>query len=198
MTIYANLLGRFQMRVLEDTFTEEKKKWDESRKAVLKLLEMLCSTWNSCKRPKGHNTTQHECLWKAWEKWKKSWQKTKISKGIVHTRLYNIIILIRWKWALTYLNNYQDYLILLRKKKSKVSDTLRLLFFFRAKPAAHGNSQARVEPELQLLAYTTTPAMRDPSYVCKLHHSSWQCQIPNPLSEARDQTRIFMVTSWVH
>lgn len=117
MTIYANLLGRFQMRVLEDTFTEEKKKWDESRKAVLKLLEMLCSTWNSCKRPKGHNTTQHECLWKAWEKWKKSWQKTKISKGIVHTRLYNIIILIRWKWALTYLNNYQDYLILLRKKK---------------------------------------------------------------------------------
>ena len=43
-----------------------------------------------------------------------------------------------------------------------------------------------VELELQVLAYTTAmKAMRDLSCFCDLHHSSGQCQIPNPLSEAR-------------
>ena len=40
--------------------------------------------------------------------------------------------------------------------------------------------------ELQLLAYTTATATSDPSLICDLYHSSWQCQILNPLSEARD------------
>ena len=48
------------------------------------------------------------------------------------------------------------------------------------------------ESELQLLAYTTATEMPDPSHVCKLHHSSRQRQIPDPLSEARDQTCILM------
>ena len=39
--------------------------------------------------------------------------------------------------------------------------------------------------ELQLLAYTTATATQDLSRVCDLHHSSWQCQILNPLSGAR-------------
>ena len=43
-----------------------------------------------------------------------------------------------------------------------------------------------VKLELQLLAYTTATATQDPSRICDLHHSSWQCQTPNPLSEARD------------
>jgi len=30
-----------------------------------------------------------------------------------------------------------------------------------------------------------------------LHHSAWQCQILNPLSEARDQTHVLMDTSQV-
>ena len=34
----------------------------------------------------------------------------------------------------------------------------------------------RVELELQLLAYTTATATLDPSRVCDLHHSSWQCE----------------------
>ena len=42
------------------------------------------------------------------------------------------------------------------------------------------------ESELQLMAYSTATATRDPSHVCSLHQSSWQCQILNPLSEARD------------
>ena len=41
-------------------------------------------------------------------------------------------------------------------------------------------------------------AMRDPSRVCNLHHSSGQRRILNPLSEARDQTCILMVASQVH
>ena len=52
-----------------------------------------------------------------------------------------------------------------------------------------------VESELQLLAYTTVTAMWDPSRVCDLHHSSQQRQILNPLNEARNRTRNFMVTS---
>jgi len=52
-----------------------------------------------------------------------------------------------------------------------------------------------VELEIQLPAYTTATAMRDPSYVCDLHHSSWQCWILNPLSKAKDRTRILMDAS---
>ena len=48
---------------------------------------------------------------------------------------------------------------------------------------------------LQLLAYTT--ATWDLNRVCDLHHSSWQWRIINPLSEARDQTRVLVDTSWV-
>ena len=42
-----------------------------------------------------------------------------------------------------------------------------------------------VESELQLVAYTTATAMMDPSHLCGLHHSFWQRQILDPLSEAR-------------
>ena len=42
-----------------------------------------------------------------------------------------------------------------------------------------------VELQLQLLAYATATVMWDLSRVCNLHHSKWQCQIVNPLSEAR-------------
>ena len=55
-----------------------------------------------------------------------------------------------------------------------------------------------IEWELQLLAYATAIAMQDPSPICDLHHSSWQCQILNPLSEARDQTYILTDPSLVH
>ena len=38
---------------------------------------------------------------------------------------------------------------------------------------------------LSLPTCATATAMRDPSHVFDLHHSSWQHQILNPLSEAR-------------
>ena len=53
------------------------------------------------------------------------------------------------------------------------------------------------ESELQLLAYTTATAVTDPRCICDLCHSLQQCQILNPLNEARDWTHNFMVTSRV-
>ena len=52
-----------------------------------------------------------------------------------------------------------------------------------------------VELELQLPAYSTTTATPDPSHICNLHHSSRQCWILNPLTEARDWTHVLMDTS---
>ena len=54
-----------------------------------------------------------------------------------------------------------------------------------------------VESELLLPAYTRTTAKPDLSRICDLHHSSRQCQILNPLSEARDRTSNLIVPSWI-
>ena len=53
-----------------------------------------------------------------------------------------------------------------------------------------------VQSELQWPAYATATAMQDPSCFCDLHHSTRQCQILNPLREARDWT-FLTDTSWV-
>ena len=55
-----------------------------------------------------------------------------------------------------------------------------------------------VQSEPYLLAYPTATTMPDPSHICELHHSLWQSQIINPLSEARDQNCILMDTSGIH
>ena len=55
----------------------------------------------------------------------------------------------------------------------------------------------RNKSELQLLAYTTATGMQDLSHVCNLHYSSLQCQILNPLNEARDWTQQPHVPSWI-
>ena len=49
-----------------------------------------------------------------------------------------------------------------------------------------------VQSELQLPTYTRATAMPDPSCICDLHHSSQQCRILNPPSEARDRTHSLM------
>ena len=46
-----------------------------------------------------------------------------------------------------------------------------------------------VQLELQLLTYARATATLGLSRICKLHHSSRQCRILNPLSKARDRTR---------
>ena len=67
-----------------------------------------------------------------------------------------------------------------------------------AAPLVDGDSQARVESDLKLVAYATATATPDLSHVCDLHHSSWQCRILNPLSEARDRTQVLMDPSPVN
>ena len=52
-----------------------------------------------------------------------------------------------------------------------------------------------IESELQLQAYTTATATLDPCCIGNLQCSLGQCQILNPLSKARDQTRFFMETT---
>ena len=64
-----------------------------------------------------------------------------------------------------------------------------LLFLCRVSPAAYG-SRIGVESELELPAVAITTATQDPRCICHLHHSLWQRRIFDPLSEARDQTRI--------
>ena len=54
-----------------------------------------------------------------------------------------------------------------------------------------------IESELQLPAYITATAMPDQNCVFNQHHSSWQHQILNPLSEAREQTCILMDASQI-
>ena len=69
-----------------------------------------------------------------------------------------------------------------------------LFFFFwpfRAILTAYESSQTWP-------AYTTDTAKPGPSCICNLHHSLPQCQILNPLSEARDGTSILMDTSQIH
>ena len=69
--------------------------------------------------------------------------------------------------------------------------------FLRPHPRHIELPRLGVEWELQLSAYTTATATRDPTHVCDLHHSSGQCQIPDPTGKARDQTHILMDTSWI-
>ena len=70
-------------------------------------------------------------------------------------------------------------------------------FLFRAIPMAYGSSQARGQIENASTSLHRPTAMQDTSCVCNPHHSSWQCQILDPLSEARDQKHVLMNTSWV-
>ena len=78
----------------------------------------------------------------------------------------------------------------------KDQDVFFISFYFlllRAAPAACEDSQAGgLKSELQLLASTTATAMWDLSLVFDLHHSLWQRQILNPLSEAEDGTCVLM------
>ena len=64
---------------------------------------------------------------------------------------------------------------------------LKLFFFsfFRAAPWHIDIPRLGVELELQLPTMATPTAMWVQSLLCDLHHSSWQPQIPDPLSKGR-------------
>ena len=68
---------------------------------------------------------------------------------------------------------------------------------FKAIPAHMELPKLGVESELQLPIYATAIATWDPSHICDLHHSSWQCWILNPLRQARVRTCV-MDASQIH
>ena len=70
--------------------------------------------------------------------------------------------------------------------------------FCMATPAVYKVPRLGAKSELQLPGFATATAKPDLSFICNLHHSTWQCQILNTLSEAKDRTPILMDTSWVH
>ena len=69
--------------------------------------------------------------------------------------------------------------------------------FFRATPMAYGSSQARGQIGAAAASLHHSHIKEGPSLICNLHNSSQQRWILNPLSEARDQTWVFMAISQV-
>ena len=106
------------------------------------------------------------------------------------------------------LQNYLSYVILLSiviftcihnglKNNKSINIHFFLSFFFGPQTWHIEVPRLGVESELQLPAYATATATQDPSCVCDLHHSSWQHQILDPLSEPRNQTCVLMNASQI-
>ena len=85
------------------------------------------------------------------------------------------------------------------KVKNGPNWLILIIFFFFLQPHLQHMEVPRlgVTLELQLLAFATATATQDPSHIFDLCCILWQCWILNPLSEARDWTRVLMDTSWV-
>ena len=86
-------------------------------------------------------------------------------------------------------------------KPTEPQEELLIHFFFLSFLGPHLQHmevpRLGVQSELQLPAYATVTATQDLSRVCDLHHSSQQHRVLNPLSKARDPTRILMDPSRV-
>ena len=70
-------------------------------------------------------------------------------------------------------------------------------FVFTATHVPYGSSWAKGQvgaAPARLLQITAT-ATPEPSHLCDLSYSLWQCWILNPVNKARDQTRILMDTT---
>ena len=84
----------------------------------------------------------------------------------------------------------------LRQDKKKTRGSLLTKFFSFVLLEPHlGHVEVPklgVQLELQPPAYTPATATQDPSCIFDPHHSSQQRRVPNPLSKARDRTRVLM------
>ena len=76
---------------------------------------------------------------------------------------------------------------------------LHFFFFllFKATLAACGSFQARGQIRATAATLHHSHSHAGSGSICNLHHTLWQCWIPDPLSEARDQAQIHMDTSWI-
>ena len=80
---------------------------------------------------------------------------------------------------------------------SCLDKTILYFFFLQLHPQHMEVSRLGIDSELQLPAYTTVTAVPNLSHICDLHHSLWQRQILNPLSEARDPALSSWRLCWV-
>ena len=74
---------------------------------------------------------------------------------------------------------------------------LFFFFLFRAAPIAYGSSRVRGQIGTAATSLCHTHSNTGSTPHGHLYHRSWQRQILNPLSEARDWTCILIDTSWV-
>ena len=88
---------------------------------------------------------------------------------------------------------WQHWILNLLRHRKLPKAILLIFFFF----IFWGPHPRHVEVP-RLLAYTTATATPNPNCGCDLHHSSWQRQILNLMSEARDRICILMDASKIH
>ena len=108
------------------------------------------------------------------------------------------VIKVTWTWLIIGLRR-QEVCVVSNGMPNAVKSRVNIMwqywkdwvffFLFTAKSMAYGSSWAGVKSELQLQAYTTATATLDPSHICNLCCSSQQCQILNPLSEAKIESK---------
>ena len=75
---------------------------------------------------------------------------------------------------------------------------LFLFFVFLGMHLGHRGFQSRGRIRAVATGLYQATAMPNLSRVCSIHYSSWQCQILNPLSKARDWTHVLMDASQIH
>ena len=126
-------------------------------------------------------------------------EKIKVSKNVKKKLKIFVLKYAQKSFRAFFLPSLPSFLYLYLLKSTFLEFIYLFIYFcFSGPHLLHMEvSSLGVELELQLLAYATATPMQDPSHICDLPHSSWQCQKLNPLSESRDQTHNLMVTSWI-
>ena len=116
------------------------------------------------------------------------WKKGIYGKSLFFIFFYsiNVDLMNEWKFTRSKCTEFSKCL----QRATKFNFFFFFCFFLEAHLQHKEIPRLGVERELLLLAYTT--ATKDTGHICDLHHSSGQCQILNPLSKARDWTRILM------
>ena len=156
--------------------------------------------------PRFHPHSTTNCGWcsVSYSYWKKSACKwtcavhTHVVRGstilVVHHQGIGSLILLPRQTEASFRVAISFWLV-----KNYISIVLIFFFFFFAfcflgpHPQHMEVPRLGVKSELQLPAYTSATAMQDLSQVCDLHYGSWQHQILNPQSKARDWTHNLMV-----
>ena len=110
------------------------------------------------------------------------------SKSLIHSSALFILLLNAFNSGFVSANEFSNFSWLLVKLSSVCVCVCVCVYtharaLFRA-ALAYGSFPVGIGATAAGLCYSNI--MPDKSHVCDLHQSSWQCQIINPLSRARD------------